>query len=121
MTRFMRRIAALTAIAALAFAQLAASAYACPLEAPRAAPMTMADGSPGCDEAVNANLCERHCDSGSLSVAFTALSVPALPASQPTWRIAGEGMASPAAEALERQFLHSHPPPSLILFGVLRI
>ena len=122
MTRLVRRIAAIAAIAALAFAQLAVSAYACAPDAPRhAAAAVTENGSVGCDEMANANLCERHCDYGSSSVGLAALSIPVLPATPLPWRLETGEVASFAAVTLDRQLLASHPPPSLILFGVLRI
>ena len=121
MTHLVRRIAAIAAIAALAFAQLAVSAYACALDTPQHAAAVTEDGSAGCDEMANANLCERHCDYGSSSVGLAALSIPVLPATPLPWRLETTELASFAIDALDRQFLASHPPPSLILFGVLRI
>lgn len=121
MTRLVRRITAIAAIAALAFAQLAVSAYACALETPPHATVTEHD-SAGCDEIANANLCEQHCDYGSSSVGLAAaLSIPALPATPLPWRLETVAPASFAAGTLDRQFLALHPPPSPILFGVLRI
>jgi hypothetical protein len=121
MTRLVRRITAIAAIAALAFAQLAVSAYACALETPSRAAAVTENGSVGCDEIANANLCEKHCDYGASSVGLAALSIPALPATPLPWRLETVAPASFAAGALDRQFLDSHPPPSPILFGVLRI
>jgi hypothetical protein len=55
-----RRLSAVIAIAALLFAQLAVSAFACPMDASAPAAMSMPmDGGP-CDGAKTPNLCDRH-------------------------------------------------------------
>ena len=65
-----RLFASMIAIVALLFAQLAVSAYACPMT------------GMGPDTETNANLCERHCDYGSASLdqakspAGVALAIP---------------------------------------------
>jgi hypothetical protein len=122
MTRFMRRIAAFTAMAALVFAQLAVSAYACPAQAGQPAiaasvPAAMDD----CHEVATPNLCERHCDYGSSSVANCAPSMPAMHAGVFHVRIHLAESLPPSREYLDRQQLASHPPPPLVLHGVLRI
>jgi hypothetical protein len=59
-----RALAAWIALVTLLFAQLAVAAYACPrFTAPEAVAAT-----PDCDEPMNANLCESHCDYGSTSL-----------------------------------------------------
>jgi len=121
MNRFVRRLTALFAIAALLFSQLAVSAYACPAD--RVDQATAAENSTmnGCDELATPNLCDQHCDYGSAtlqaSVAppFTADLAP-LP-----WRLepVQSGALRPA------HFAHEFPrrvdPPPLVLFGFLRI
>lgn len=63
MTRRARFFTALAAAAAILFAQLAVSVYACPMEAPSA---TAAPD--GCAEwMASANLCRVHCDYGHAS------------------------------------------------------
>ena len=63
MKRRSRTLAAWFALVALLFAQLAVAAYACPrLTAPEAVA-----SMPDCDEPMNANLCESHCEYGSMS------------------------------------------------------
>jgi hypothetical protein len=123
MSRIVRRFAALGAIAALVFAQLAVSAFACPLErAPEAtAQAPMQDSGEGCQEMANRNLCERHCDYGSSLVAYSPPPSPALPATELPWRI--EPVAIPVMSSVfrERRNHPSHSPPPLILLGVLRI
>src|SRR5262249_36386521 len=71
MTRITRRIAALIAIATLAFAQLAVSAYAC--SSYQAGTIAHAADSALDQCGKTANLCERHCSYGDSSLQ----SVPA--------------------------------------------
>ena len=64
MRRRSRLLPAWIALVALTFAQLAVAAYACPrFTAPEAVA-----AMPDCDEPMNANLCESHCDYGSASL-----------------------------------------------------
>ena len=119
MARPTRSAAALLAMFALLFAQLAVSAFACPLDAPAAAMSMDADH---CERMATPNLCDRHCDYGAANVSHAtpdlAPDVLALPL---PWR------ALPAATpvALPRVDLdaasRSHSPPPLALFGALRI
>ncbi|MGZ5047869.1 MAG: hypothetical protein ACXWF0_11535 [Usitatibacter sp.] len=122
MSRTLRRFAALVAAAALAFSQLAVSAFACPHESvpaiTQAAPEHADDG---CDSAMNPNLCERHCDYGSSSVASPAQALPALAPAQLPWRFEPLAVVEVSRLAVERLTLASHPPPPFILLGVLRI
>jgi hypothetical protein len=123
MSRIVRQLTALSAVAALIFAQLAVSAFACPFErAPEAAAQaTMQDSGEGCQEMANRNLCESHCDYGSLLVDYSSAAAPALPAAELPWRF--EPIAIPVLShiAVDRANLYSHSPPPLILLGVLRI
>jgi hypothetical protein len=107
-----RLFASMIAIAALLFAQLAVSAYACPMT------------GMGADTEMNANLCERHCDYGNaaLDQATSPASMPMLvqsmvriwPASLPQQPQAG-------APALRAAWPAAGPAPPLIRFTVLRI
>ncbi len=64
MKRRFRLFSACIAIFALAFAQLATVAYACPQQVETAS----AAQQPGeCEHLANPNLCERHCDYGNAS------------------------------------------------------
>jgi len=75
MRRRSRTFAGWIALVALLFAQLAVAAYACPrITAPEAVA-----SMPDCDEPMNANLCESHCDYGSTSLDSPKAKVP-LPA-----------------------------------------
>lgn len=123
MNRLVRRFAAVAAIATLVFAQLAVSAIACPHET-GSAPVAQMQGQHSgddCDEMGNPNLCERHCDYGASSVPSAAPASPALPAAELPWRIEPVEIAAVSRVILDRRNLDSHPPPPLILLGVLRI
>jgi len=73
MRRHSRMFAAWIALVALLFAQLAVAAYACPRFTPPEAVASM----PDCDQPMNANLCESHCDYGSVSLDSPKAKVPA--------------------------------------------
>src|SRR5258706_11579064 len=87
MTRLVRRLAACFAIAPLAFAQLAVSAYACPRD--------LADGmhhigdmsASDCDRPATPNLCERHCDYSASSVQSSPSPVIAAELVALPWRV----------------------------------
>jgi hypothetical protein len=121
MTRLVRRIAACLAAAALAFAQLAVSAYACPSQDRASAAVTKHQtAEENCAKTATRNLCERHCDYGdSLQSAPPAVTAPDL-APLP-WRI--ELVAAPAVERRACRSLAPPriEPPPLVRFGVLRI
>jgi hypothetical protein len=123
MNRLVRRFAAIAAMAALVFAQLSVSAFACPVQAdtPDVASVEATLAMDNCDEAANPNLCERHCDYGSSSVAHSAPSMPALHVGDFLSRVDTPVARSVSRVVLDRQHLASHPPPPLILLGVLRI
>ena len=115
-----RAFAAVVAICALLFSQLAVSAFACPraIEAAQAA-MQMPEGH--CGGVPQRNLCDRHCDYGAQTVnqvmPDVAPDVLALPL---PWR-AEAIVATPVAAPAVAQRFRSHSPPPLALFGVLRI
>lgn len=123
MSRLLRRFAAVTAIAALVFSQLAVSAAACPHESgsPTVAQMPAGHSGDDCGQMGNPNLCERHCDYGSSTVPHAAAASPVLPAAELPWRIEPAKVVAVSRGALARFNLDSHPPPPLILLGVLRI
>lgn len=80
MTRRTRSLAGLLAVFALAFAQLAVSAFACQLASPEPAPMAMGHHPEGCTGPVeNANVCNQHCQYGSAAT-DAARPLPALDA-----------------------------------------
>ena len=121
MNRRTRIVAAFLAIAALAFSQLAVSAFACPNHV---APVMSADEMPAghCEQDAHPNLCERHCDYGAASVGHAApdmtLDVLALPL---PWRAEPVAIAAPAMCVPRELAARSHSPPPLALFGALRI
>ena len=116
-----RRITAAIAIVALLFAQLAVSAFACPLDAPAPAVMAAMDGD-DCGGATTPNLCDRHCDYGAANVNHAAPDLaPDVLALPLPWR--AEPALAPAAfiRVVVASPVRSHSPPPLELFGVLRI
>jgi hypothetical protein len=115
MRRRSRTVAAWIAFVALLFAQLAVAAYACPR---LAAPEAVAS-MPGCDEPMNANLCESHCDYGSTSLDSTKAKValPALTAFSAHLVVAAAVASTPRAALPAR--LATGPP--VTRFTVLRI
>ena len=122
MSRTLRRFAALAAIAALAFSQLAVSAFACPHESvPAAAQAVPSHEGDGCDSMANPNLCERHCDYGASSVPSVVQAAPALPVAELPWRFEPPVIVPVSRVAVERLALAAHPPPPLVFLGVLRI
>jgi len=117
MNRLVRRIAALVAIAALAFSQLAVSAYACAQDRPQ----VHGETSMPCEEIGGANLCERHCDYGAAANGTQAApAAVAIPVATASWRIAPAASLSPT-RAWARPFERSIERPPLIRFSVLRI
>jgi len=104
--------ASMIAIVALLFAQLAVSAYACPM------------AGMGADTEMNANLCERHCDYGNVSL-DQAKSPPAMAlAVQSIERLAVATLfpqPQVTARTLRAAWPAAGPAPPLIRFTVLRI
>jgi hypothetical protein len=122
MTRLIRRIAACFAIAALAFAQVAVSAYACPAgvaEPTVSAGATMT--ADDCEGSANRNLCEQHCDYGASSVQSSPVVVLAPQVAPLPWRVepfVALSFSTPVGEWLQPTRIE---PPPLVRFGVLRI
>jgi hypothetical protein len=121
MSRIFRRICAYLAIAALTFAQLAISAYACPMNIAESASYASDSSGDDCEMSGSSNLCERHCDYGASSV--QASPVPAIAP-----QVVLSPLRIPAFVALSfhtsaREFLPPSriEPPPLVRFGVLRI
>jgi len=118
MNRRSRFAAALIAIAALLFSQLAVSAFACPgLGDMNAAMQAMAS-----DDAaqVDANLCMRHCDEGAkaLDAAKPVAALP--PALAPVLRLVT--IAAPRAPAVHvATASFAGPAPPFLRTTVLRI
>lgn len=123
MTRTLRRLAAVLALAALAFAQLAVAAYACPkgIDGPsRVQAPAEADAGSGPDIS-NPNLCERHCDYGSSSVASQAASIPAPDLAPLPWGAAVVAAESATVSTPSPRFARSTAPPSSVRLTPLRI
>ena len=121
MTHCVRRIAALVSVAALIFAQLAVSAFACPhAMAPQAVQAADQPPADDCDGMANPNLCERHCDYGSSTVGHEAAAAPALAPAALSWRVDPPTLPDVSRVLIAKRNV-SLPPPPLILLGVLRI
>lgn len=130
MVRRQRILASVFAALAIVFAQLAVAAHWCD-RAPSAAPAEVTEvmaHHASCHEAAvpdtdtNGNLCQAHCQYGSVSVDTGSAVPPAVdfagpvlfllvPASEPASVLRRAERFAPAAA----------PPPPAILFGVLRI
>jgi hypothetical protein len=121
MSRFVRRFAALAAIATLTFAQLAVSAFACPNDAPMGHASSVASHDEGCGGEMNPNLCDSHCGYGSSSVGHFAMAAAAVPSADVSLRIEAALAPEVSRSILTRRNLIPHPPPPLALLGVLRI
>ena len=107
-----RLLASMIAIVALLFAQLAVSAYACPMT------------GMGPDSEMNANLCERHCDYGNASLDQAKSPGAAAVAVQSVARIAPMSLPDQpqvTARTLRATWPATGPAPPLIRSTVLRI
>jgi len=120
MVRRTRFAAALLAMFALLFAQVAVSAFACPLDTPPAATLSM-DGD-HCERMATPNLCDRHCDYGAANVSHAspdlAPDVLALPL---PWRALPVATPRSFTRVVLDAPSRNHSPPPLALFGALRI
>jgi hypothetical protein len=119
MPQRLRIVAAVVALFAVLFSQLALSAFVCPRPAD-ASPVEMAAAH--CDQTVNLNLCGAHCDYGTSNVGQatpdTAPDVLALPL---PWRAPAFAATAPSIRAPRDLAARSHTPPPLALFCALRI
>lgn len=121
MSRRTRTLAALAAIAAIAFSQVALSAFACSRDV---APIAVAqDMPPGhCDQGGSTNLCDRHCDYGAANVGHASLDATADVLALPLpWRAQTVAAPAPSTRAPHDLSARSHSPRPLALFGALRI
>ena len=112
--------AAVLAILALLFSQLAVSAFACPRIEAVVSAMDMPEGH--CEKPQK-NVCTKHCEYGAATVnqvsPDAAPDVLALPL---PWRADPQPVILPAGDDPVRGHdLRSHSPPPLALFGALRI
>ena len=117
MTSRTRFVTALLAGLALLFSQLAVAAYACPTQAPAA----VEDAADCGASVVNPNLCQSHCDYGSLSFeAAKPIQAPAAFVS--CLRVAPADVFVALVRAPSpRAAQGPAPPPPLVRFTVLRI
>lgn len=128
MIRSRRPFAALLAIVALVFAQMAVSAHACGLGGDPAGEVVAAHhvqcgGMGDVDEApANGNVCAEHCNYGHASVDSSPPLPAAIGVAGPSLRIDLLAAASSAdTRPAWRSAPAAAPPPPAILFGVLRI
>lgn len=121
MTRTFRRLASFVAASALALAQLAVSAYACPMLAPSEDAAAIESSMPDCPDVGTTNLCDQHCDYGSTSVDTQPSGFANVAVVPVTWRIAQLPVAEISHEIRDWRLERSTYPPPPILFGILRI
>lgn len=129
MVRRQRFVASLLAAFAIVFAQLAVAAHWCDTaRAPASVePTEVIAHSPGCHEAptpeadTNGNLCQAHCQYGSVSVDSGSPIPPAVDAAGPViFLLVPASLPASSLRRAERIAPVAAPPPA-ILFGVLRI
>ena len=126
MNRFARKLASLVGIVALIFAQLAVSAYACPLQvigfdeaaAEIDGPGTNASGR----DADSPALCQQHCQNGQQNINDTAQPLAFVsPAPVLAVNLLLEPAKSLTATAPTDDLLHATSPPHAILNCCFRI
>jgi len=118
MKRRFRLVAALAAIAALVFAQLAMSAYVCPGSAGGMEAMAQMQHDMDSD----GGLCERDCRGGKLSLEAAKPSFSSMPlAIAPVLRIARAEPPAWRAVAAAAPLSVAGPAPPLTRYTVLRI
>jgi hypothetical protein len=112
MTRAARRLSAWLALAAFALSQLAISAFACPKDVEAfALGAPAASHGESCPQHRSANLCERHCEYGSTSVATAGPSPPPPDLALLPWKTAVVPTGIAAALTPERCLAPSAAPP----------
>lgn len=124
MTRTVRKLTGWISIVVIVFAQLALSAYACPMEQVAASAQVQAQNAePGCcpDRAnASAGLCHEHCkdskvvsgDAQPVPLVFMASFVLSLPVLRD---------ASPSGPGLPSQYFQRPSPPLTVLHCCFRI
>jgi len=126
--RTCRRIAALLALCALAFSQLALSAHACHRtthdagsSAPATTPAVPCEDMQGPMDG-DSNVCDQHCQYGHANVDKAQAPVAAFDSAAQPLRVAPPASLSDArsAASLRRPAPAATPPP-VLLFGTLRI
>jgi len=118
MTRFLRRIAAVVALSALALSQVAVAAHACWQAAEQRAAASQDSQSHDCCD--RDALCERYCAYDASTVDTQAAAPLSAPPPAPALRVEPVVWHEPAARAPER-VERVHEPPPLERFGFLRI
>jgi hypothetical protein len=130
MVRRQRIVASFLAVFAIVFAQMAVAAHWCDTaRAPvPAEPVEVIAHNAGCHEAsmpevdTNGNLCQAHCQYGSVSVDNGSPIPPAVDAVGPVLFLLGPASQPDSSlRRAERFAPAAAPPPPAILFGVLRI
>jgi hypothetical protein len=122
MNRVKRQVVAWFGIFALMFAQLAVSAYACPMTTQGTTEAARSEASAHCDKADRdqANLCEKHChdseQSQSSAPGVHGAFVPGFIAVVPT-----ASSRAPAAFLEDPALLHATSPPATIRNRCFRI
>jgi hypothetical protein len=122
MNRVWQRLAAYLGILALLFAQLAVSAYACPMTSADKAAATSSTVASPCDQLDQAepNLCDKHCNDSAQSQA----AVPCIHGAFVPGFIAVVGLSSPPAlpaSAGNPALHHATSPPATIRNCCFRI
>lgn len=126
MSRITRKLIALLGIAAVLFAQLAVSAYACPLQDTAsddvAAVAGSASGSRDLRDADSPALCQKHCENGKQNVNDTP-QPPLIVSLSPIFSVTviNAGPASPATASPIPSLLRATSPPLSISNCCLRI
>ena len=121
MTRLARRIAACFTIAALAFAQMAVSAYACPKDMTEGVQHAGVEAANDCGMPAAPSLCERHCDYNASAVQSSPAPLIAADLVALPWRVE-PFVALPFSTSVRERLLPARiEPPPLVRFGVLRI
>jgi hypothetical protein len=127
MNRRQRIVAALLAVLALVFSQLAVSAHACEF-APRPQVAETAPGHECCNEddsganSAGSNVCVEHCQFGQASFDGGQPAPGLADVTGPALRVdAGESTATDDRRPAWLLVPLAAPPPAAILFGVLRI
>ena len=121
MSRSVHRFASLLVAAALAFAQLAVSVYACPMALPAPAASAIPVPAPDCPDLDPTNLCAAHCAYGSASADTSAAALPAMDVAPLPWRVEASPDSLLSHGMRDWVLARSTYPPPPILFGVLRI
>ena len=126
-----RRLLACLTIVSVLFAQIALSAYTCPMDTPAAGTESRQSAksshSPsGCDHVAGwdqqqPNLCFQHCEDGKQNVDNTAQKIPAM--DLPLLAVVPLAIEIKAPQVMHERlfFVHKTSPPPTLRFCVFRI